>query len=309
MALAHLQFMLLHWDRPPQQGVEALDWARQAADTAQDAETQEIAFRILALFGHAEDAAHWRASLEQRNMPASLLAPIVWLVARFGGESDLPLFRSLLDHSPEVGLEAAVALARVGGASVVEEVVRLLESSPPSLDSRRCFMNGRWRQSAAEVVIRFGDGKQAQRCARALDGGRGVWHVAARHVRLPEHLLFLADHLGSKDPAAEDDDGYDDAKELLERMIAHVGEEAAHRVMLEASLWGGIFERCFWDFVGEDLRTRDSTLLLEHLRETPDHARILHCLKQLSTGEELIAAVWQEKDVPWWRHSSDTPRR
>ncbi|HEX5745191.1 MAG TPA: hypothetical protein VFZ09_03045 [Archangium sp.] len=300
-ALNHLSVMLCHWERPPARGHEALDWARRGAVNAGDEVLREQAFRLLAFFGDAEDAARWRPALEQRELPPRHLAAVIRLVARFGVESELPVFRSLLEHSTEAGTEAGIALARVGGASVVEELVQLLESPPSTLRSECHPLEvPRWHSAAAETVIRFGDGPQAKRCARVLARDHGVWHVAARHLRLPEHLLFFAEHVGSKDPGADHDDGYDDAERLLKRMIARVGAGPAHRVMLEACLWGHPFRSAFEDFVEEKLQASDGELLLERLREQPDHGLILLWLKQLSVEEELIDAVWREKAVPWW---------
>ncbi|MFL5357606.1 hypothetical protein [Archangium sp.] len=299
--IEHLQgFIYSRWrHRAALNRPEVLDWARRASEGAQEEEVREIAFSLLSVLGDDGDAARCRSLLDDHDLPPRTLGIILRLYRRFASKSELPFFRTFLTHSPEAGSEAAAALVHLGGDSVLEELVQLLESPPPALDALPLIHHFvGWKLMVAEAIIRFGNGTQAKRLARLMAHDRDVWRVAARHIRLPEHLLFIAGHLGNKDPAADEDDGYDDARKVFEGMLRRVDEASAHRVMLEAMPWGYTFANSFEDFVS--VRPEDTDLILSALRERPDNPLALSWLGSLAEAEELLDTLWREQGVPWW---------
>ncbi len=314
-AIEHIQYHWEQWESETPRREDLASWAR-GAEEAQDEELREIALRTLALTGRAEDAERWRPRLSHQDLSPRMLAAVIQLVSRFPREADLPLFRMLMKHSPRVGAEAAEALARAGGREVVEELVQLLESPPDCLDRRKAmrFMRSYepfyrelpWRRSVAEPIIQWGDASQLRRAAQAMADDQEVWRIAERHLRFPEHLLFLAGHLYDASQEDELRDLHDEALKLAERMIRQIGEEPARRMMLEASLWGQPFQQAFDALI--EVHARDKDLLLARLREEPDHALALEWLSEFSSCEEDLDAVWREKSVPWWCPPGESPQ-
>ncbi|NNC17634.1 hypothetical protein HJC22_18105 [Corallococcus exiguus] len=294
------------WERNPPRRPELIEWARAMQDNKNEA-LQALALRLLALIGEPSDALPWRVELIECKRSESVLAGAVCLVSeRLRDEADLPVFRALLSHDFIVASEAVVALARVGGPLVCKELIDLLESPPPSLllpsgsGLRRFPRGAAWVEACVEAILRFGNAAQAKQAARLLRADTQIWRVAMRHFRLPEHILFAVGNLSSKDPTAEDDNGYDEAEQVLLRMIQQAGEELARRVMLEASLWGDDFRRCF-EFHMPAVREEDLPLLLCHLRDHPADPLALSWLSQLPGGEGRLDALWRETAIPWWR--------
>ncbi|MDY7229477.1 NACHT domain-containing protein [Hyalangium rubrum] len=276
-----------------------LSWARQASGPSSEREVREIGLWILSIVGEAEDALRWKQAPDLHALSPWSLASVIWLVSRFSTASDLPWFRPFLTHSPEAKSEAALVLARLGGEGVVEELVDLLETHPANFRHHISWAHHfTWKQAAAEVIVRFGDGEQAKRAARALTDDPEVWELAQRHQRLPEHVLFIAAELWRQDPTSDNDREYDRAERVLKGMLQKVDAKAAHRVMLEASMWGDPFESTFEDHVTPE--PGDLDLLLATLRQEPGNALALHWLMSLPHSEELLDCLWREVNAPWW---------
>ncbi|MBN8227027.1 HEAT repeat domain-containing protein [Corallococcus macrosporus] len=275
----------------------------RALETSTKTRVREIALRVLSLSGTSGDAERGRLRLKQAEAPL-VRAAAVHLVGRLGNSQDLPMLRALLTGTPEVAGEAAIAMARLGGTSVVEELLRLVESPPRGLERarwRKGRWNGPWRDwhlAVAEAVIRGGDGEQARRLAFALVDDDDVWDVAREHFRLPEHLLFVAGPLSRQELLSEDS-FHAELSDDLDKVLEGLNPEAARRVMLEAALRGEPFSKSFEDRI-KVIRPEDLDLLLPRLRAQPDDALALRWVGQLPSGEAVIDALWRELSVQWW---------
>ncbi|AKI98929.1 hypothetical protein ATI61_106310 [Archangium gephyra] len=303
-AIVFIQQHWKFWEQSTPSRTDILDRAH-SLEVSSHVQVREIALRLLAIVGSAEDAALWRPVLMVPEVPPRVLAAAVRLVGRQGTKEDLPLFRSLLACSPEVAGEAVIAMAHTGGNAVLEELIALVESPPEILTSASTFHWhpnapwAGWRHAIAKTVIQQGDGAQARRLAIVMTDDDAVWKLASEYIRLPEHLLFMAGHLSRQDPVSEDSDGYEQAHRVLKGMIEQVGAEPARRLMLEASLWGEPFREAFEDLVRK-VHPSDMELLVTHLREHPDDRLALYWMSHIDSGEESLDAVWREKAVPWW---------
>jgi hypothetical protein len=309
-AIEHIGAGWKTWERSAKQRPEWVVWARRAE--LLDDPVREIALRLLSIVGDSADASRWRPVVERRDVPARVLAAAVRLVGRFGVESDLPAFRALVEHSPEVGCEAVAALARVGGAAVLDELVQIVNAPPAVLEGRPWFASVDWRQVVAQAVIRFGNGEQAKRIAKETADIPEVAEFALRHARLPEHLFFLSHYLSIADSRDGEDDysQYGTALRKVERVMERVGAEEARRVLIEAVLWdesdsyGHRHSRHFEDLVDDKIQPEDAELILRRLRTHPNHLLALGWLVSTGRGEEELDAIWRERAVPWWTEPS-----
>jgi len=285
---------------------EVLQWAR-AHEGVDDVEARRVALELLALIGTREDAARWRLVLSRDDTPEPLLAAALRIVGRFPGEPDLDRFRALLSRSPQVGSQAAVVLAKAANASRVEELVRLLESPPASLEDARASTIP-WRRAIAEAVLQSGDGEQTKRTVKRLGHDDLPRKAALQHLRLPEQVLFIA--AGWRPPNSPDTNArqHDEATlEGLRKAILRVGEAPAHRVLIEAAFWEQPatasaehpIRSCASKLL-ERVDERDVDLLVEALRRRPADALALRWLSTTRQGEEALAAAWTERAHPWW---------
>ncbi|HEX5749493.1 MAG TPA: hypothetical protein VFZ09_24910 [Archangium sp.] len=282
---------------------EVLQWARDHA-FVEETPVRTIALEVLSLAGAPEDAARWRPLLSQEGLPEQSLTAAIRIVSRFPAGSDLDLFRNLLSHSSQVGSEAAQALAKAANGNRVEELVRLLETPPPSLADADAA-TAPWREAIAEAVLRCGDGGQAKRVAKQLSREASLQRLAERSLHLPEHLLFLA--AGQTPPKSTDPNTARDAPKHLREALGRVDEEAARRVLIEAAFWElpGIsrfehpFRFCAADLL-DHVEERNVDLLVEALRKRPDDALALRWISGTAQGEETLAAVWSEQGFSWW---------